>query len=203
MDEKLERILTECLRLFKKYGLKSISMDDIARELGKSKKTLYQFVSNKTELIEQMLNLMVEKGNYASLREGLEKLNAIDFLLEVSRRVSAEIKDMNPSNMFDLQKFYPELYHDFVSKKRDLIFKQIKENFERGISEGLYRNDLDTELVARLYIKKLIDMHDPDFLSSVDFSVEKVFSVMFDNHIRGIANAEGLAYYEKQMNASK
>jgi len=199
MDEKLERILTECFRLFKKYGLKSISMDDIARELGISKKTLYQYVSNKTELIEQMLNHMVEKGNYESLREGFATMNAIDILLEVSKKVSAEIKDLNPSNMFDLQKFYPTLYHDFVIKKRDLIFRQIKENFERGISEGLYRNDLDTELVARLYIKKLIDMHDPDFLSSVDFSVEKVFSVMFDNHIRGIANLVGLTYYEKQI----
>jgi len=75
----------------------------------------------------------------------------------------------------------------------------VKQNFTQGIAEGIYRNDLDIDLVARLYIQKLVDVHDPEFLSSVNFGFEKVFQVMFDNHIRGIANTEGLAYYEKQI----
>ena len=76
---------------------------------------------------------------------------------------------------------------------------QIKQNFEQGIAEGLYRNDLNIELVARLYIQKLEDVHNQEFLESVNFGFEKVFEVMFDNHIRGIANAEGLDYYENQI----
>jgi hypothetical protein len=107
---------------------------------------------------------------------------------------------MNPINAYELQKYYPTIYREFIIRKRDHVFEQVKQNFAQGIAEGIYRNDLDIDLVARLYIQKLVDVHDPEFLSSVNFGFEKVFLVMFDNHIRGIANAEGLAYYEKQIN---
>jgi AcrR family transcriptional regulator len=199
MEDKLESILKGAGVLFKKYGIRSISMDDIARELGISKKTLYQAVDNKTELVEYLLNYMIEKGDYNCLRDLTKEMNAIDILLTVSHRVSEEIKEINPVLAFDLQKFYPSIYRDFVLKKRDHVFEQIKRNFEQGIREGLYRSDLDVELVSRLYVQKLIDVHNPDFLSSGDFSFEKIFQVMFDNHIRGIANANGLAHYENQI----
>jgi AcrR family transcriptional regulator len=199
MEANLELILKGAGALFKKYGIRSISMDDIARELGISKKTLYQFVDNKAVLVEHLLRFMLEKGDYSCLEGSITGLNAIDVLLAVSKKVSEEIKEINPSLAFDLQKFYPVIYREFVLNKRDHVFEQIKRNFEQGISEGLYRNDLDTELVSRLYVQKLIDVHNPEFLSSIDFAFDKIFQVMFDNHIRGIANANGLAYYENQI----
>ncbi len=200
MDEKIDRILSESLLLFKKFGIRSVSMDDIAKELGMSKKTIYQYVANKSELVEMVLNIMLQRESTVCINGDTEKMNAIDILLAVSHNVSNQMKDLNPSNAFDLQKYYPVIYREFIIKKRDHVFKQVKQNFAQGIEEGIYRNDLDIDLVARLYIQKLVDVHDPEFLSSVSFSFEKVFQVMFDNHIRGIANAEGLAYYEKQTN---
>lgn len=202
MDEKLELILSESVRLFKKNGIRSVTMDDIAKEMGMSKKTIYQYFANKTELVEQVLNYMLESLNVVCIREEQAGMNAIDVLLAVSRNVSRQMKDMNPINAFELQKYYPAIYRAFVVKKREHVFDQIKRNFTQGISEGIYRTDLDVELVARLYIQKLVDVHDPEFLESVNFGFEKVFQVMFDNHIRGIANAEGLAYYEKQIQMS-
>lgn len=199
MDEKLDRILSESLRLFMKNGIRSISMDDIAKELGMSKKTVYQYVANKAELVEMVLNFMREKESNFCFDGDKTQMNAIDILLAVSRNVSRQIKDLNPINAFELQKYYPAIYRDFILKKRDHVYTTLKKNFEQGIAEGIYRTDLDIDLVARLYIQKLIDVHDPEFLSSVNFGSEKVFQVMFDNHIRGIANAEGLAYYEKQI----
>ncbi len=200
MDEKLDHILSESLRLFKKNGIRSVTMDDIAKELGISKKTIYQHFANKTELLEKVLNHMLVKESTVCVSEEEQKLNAIDVLLAVSRNVSKQMKDLNPINAFELQKYYPALFREFVNKKRDHVFLQVKQNFAQGISEGIYRNDLDIDLVARLYIQKLVDVHDQEFLASVNFGFEKVFQVMFDNHIRGIANAEGLAYYEKQTN---
>ncbi len=200
MDEKVERILSVSLQLFKKYGIRSISMDDIAKELGMSKKTIYQVVANKSELVEMVLNFMLQKESMVCLREEEKGMNAIDVLLAVSRNVSKQMQDLNPVNAYELQKYYPVIFREFVIKKRDHVFEQVKQNFAQGIAEGIYRNDLDIDLVARLYIQKLVDVHDPEFLSSVNFGFEKVFQVMFDNHIRGIANAEGLAYYEKQTN---
>jgi TetR/AcrR family transcriptional regulator, cholesterol catabolism regulator len=199
MDEKVDRILSESLRLFMKNGIRSISMDDIAKELGMSKKTIYQYVANKTELVEMVLDFMREKESNVCIDGDMTKMNAIDILLAVSRNVSRQMKDLNPINAYELQKYYPSIYREFILKKRDHVYTTLKQNFEQGIAEGIYRNDLDIDLVARLYIQKLVDVHDPEFLSSVNFSFEKVFQVMFDNHIRGIANAEGLAYYEKQI----
>lgn len=199
MDEKLQIILSESFRLFRKYGIKSVSMDDIARELGMSKKTIYQFVQNKTDLVEKVLNYTMGQESMICKFESLENMNAIDILLSVSRNASRQLQDLNPANAFDLQKYYPVIYRDFILRKRDHVFEQVKQNFIQGISEGIYRNDLDIDLVARLYIKKLVDVHDPEFLASTNFSIEKVLQVMFDNHIRGIANTEGLKYYEKQI----
>jgi AcrR family transcriptional regulator len=202
MDEKIDRILSESLRLFKKNGIRSVSMDDVSKELGMSKKTIYQYFANKTELVEKVLAHMHEQESKVCLEGDVTKMNAIDILLAVSRNVSKQMKDMNPINAFELQKYYPSIFREFVIKKRDHVYEQVKQNFARGIAEGIYRNDLDIDLVARLYIQKLVDVHDPEFLSSVNFGFEKVFQVMFDNHIRGIANAEGLAYYEQQIKMS-
>ena len=201
MDERVDRILSESMRLFKKNGIRSVSMDDISKELGMSKKTIYQYFANKTELVENVLGYMHEKERIPCIGNDTESMNAIDILLAVSKNVSVQLKDMNPINAYELQKYYPTIYREFIIKKRDHVFEQVKQNFAQGISEGIYRNDLDIDLVARLYIQKLVDVHDPEFLSSVNFGFEKVFQVMFDNHIRGIANAEGLAYYEKQINS--
>jgi AcrR family transcriptional regulator len=175
-------------------------MDDISKELGMSKKTIYQYFANKSELVEKVLAYMHDQESLVCIEIDGAKLNAIDILLTVSRNVSKQMKDMNPINAYELQKYYPAIFREFVIKKRDHVFDQVKQNFAQGIAEGIYRNDLDIDLVARLYIQKLVDVHDPEFLSSVNFGFEKVFQVMFDNHIRGIANAEGLAYYEKQTN---
>jgi AcrR family transcriptional regulator len=202
MDEKLDRILSESTRLFKKNGIRSVSMDDISKELGMSKKTIYQYFANKTELVEKVLAYMHEKERIPCIGEDTTNMNAIDILLAVSRNVSVQLKDMNPINAYELQKYYPASYREFIIRKRDHVFEQVKQNFTQGIAEGIYRNDLDIDLVARLYIQKLVDVHDPEFLSSTNFGFEKVFQVMFDNHIRGIANAVGLAYYEKQTNIS-
>ncbi|MCD6659978.1 MAG: TetR/AcrR family transcriptional regulator [Lentimicrobium sp.] len=197
MDDKMNMILDTTESLFKRYGIRSISMEDISKELGMSKKTLYQFVENKPDLIEKFLQHILRKSN-SCITEDSSGMNAIDILLQVSIKVSKEIEDVNPVIAFDLEKFYPALYRSFVMAKREHVYLKIKENLEQGAAEGLYRTDIDFDLVAKLYVQKLIDIHNPDFLSSVDFNVEKVFQVMFDNHIRGISNTSGLSYYEKK-----
>lgn len=199
MDDKIDLILRTAGTLFRKYGIRSISMDDIAKELGMSKKTLYQYVENKTDLVEKLLNHLIS-ASPACITDDSKNMNAIDVLLQVSVKVSEEIKEMNPAIAFDLEKFYPVIYRNFVQNKREHVYRKIKENLEQGISEGIYRSDVDSDLVAKLYVQKLIDLHNPDFLSSVDFSFEKVFQVMFDNHIRGISNPVGLAYYQNLIN---
>ncbi|HLO92490.1 MAG TPA: helix-turn-helix domain-containing protein [Lentimicrobium sp.] len=195
MDEKLISILEGAIKLFKQYGLRSISMDEIARSLSMSKKTLYQYVDNKDDLIIKALDYIIAKTKVEEIEKD-ENLNAIDVLLEISRIVRTEVVEMNPVVKFDLFKFYPSIYHKAVMKKKEMIFNDIIINFNRGIEQGLYRKDVDIELTAKLYIQNLLEIHDPEFMNA---PLSKVFVVMFDTLIRSIVNEEGLKYYEQKI----
>lgn len=198
MDKALIDILESVRELFFKYGVRSVSIDDICRDIGISKKKLYQFVKSKNEIVEKLLEL--ERENFEIIFEtyNFEGVNAIDILLTVSREIGDRFRDVSPSMTFDLKKYYPDIYHKHVEDRIEFIFGKIKINIEKGINQGFYRNDLSIELVARLYIKRLIDLHNPEFFPADKFSFQTLFDVMFDNFIRGIANENGIAYYEKQ-----
>ncbi len=198
MDKALIDILERVRELFYKYGVRSISVDDICRDLGISKKKLYLYVSSKTELVEKLLEL--ERQNFQVIFENhnFEGVNAIDILLTVSREVGQRFRDVSPSMTFDLKKYYPDIYHRHVDDRINFIYSKIQINLQKGISQGMYRDDLSIELVSRLYIRRLIDLHNPEFFPADKFSFQTLFEVMFDHFIRGIANPEGIDYYEKQ-----
>lgn len=198
MDDKLIDILERVRELFYRYGVRSVSMDDICRDLGLSKKKLYQFVNSKTSLVEKLLEL--ERQNFEVIFEthNFEGVNAIDILLIVSRDLGNRFRDISPSMTFDLKKYYPVIYHKHVDERIEFIYNKIQINLQKGISQGMYRDDLSIELVARLYIRRLIDLHNPEFFPADKFSFQTLFDVMFDNFIRGIANPNGIDYYEKQ-----
>lgn len=197
MDQKLEKIITESAALFRKYGIRSLSMDDISREIGVSKKTIYQYVSNKAELIEKILD-WVTANNICLKPETSGDANAIDDLLSFSLTIQEETNESTPAILFDLQKYYPDVFKRFSVKKNELVFDHLKRNMLKGIEQGYYRTDLDVDLVSHLYVKKLIDTHDIDFINEHHLSFSRVFEVMFDNHIRGISNEKGLAYFESK-----
>lgn len=199
MEDKLTDILRETTKLFIKYGIRSLSMDDICRELGISKKTMYQYVSNKNELVVKVLEGIVN-GAVCSIDEGKpHNLNAIDMLLWVSKHVGNQIQNFNPAMSFDLNKYYPEEYKAFIRAKTEILSQMVKKNMQQGIEDGLYREDLDMELIARLYVHNLETIHQPDFAAGEYMDSENIFKVMFDSHIRSISNTKGLAYYEKQL----
>jgi AcrR family transcriptional regulator len=198
MDNTQVNILERVRELFFKYGVRSVSMDDICRDINVSKKRLYQYFSSKNELVEKLLEL--ERQNFEIIFENynFEGVNAIDILLIVSRELGERFRDISPSMTFDLKRYYPDIYHNHVDERIEFIFGKIKINLEKGISQGMYRNDLSVELVARLYIRRLIDLHNPEFFPADKFSFQTLFDVMFDNFIRGIANEKGISYYELQ-----
>jgi TetR/AcrR family transcriptional regulator, cholesterol catabolism regulator len=198
MDSVLTDVLERVRELFFKYGVRSVSMDDICRDAGISKKKLYQMFSSKNELVEKLLEL--ERSNFEIIFDtySFEGVNAIDILLTVSKELGERFRDISPSITFDLKKYYPEIYHKHIEERVDFIFKKIQINLEKGINQGVYRDDLSVELVARLYIRRLIDLHNPEFFPADKFSFQTLFEAMFDNFVRGIANEKGIEYYEKQ-----
>ncbi len=201
--ERLDFILAGSADIFRKYGIRSISMDDISRELGISKKTLYQHVTSKTDLLRRVFEKL--QADFTLEIEALlaKGLNAIDELLEVSKLAREEYKKYNPSNVFDFRKYYTEVFEHHISNKKECTSAMIIKNMEKGINQGIYRNDLDLEVVAGLYIQKVEMMHDKKFLDQANFSMSRIFEVMFENHIRGISNEEGIAYFEKRKEQLK
>ena len=197
-DNKYTLIIEGAYKIFTEHGMRNVSMDDVSRMLGISKKTLYQYVENKVDLVKKIGVYIRE--TIKNRMEELEKmdLNAIDVLLEMSKIAGTRHLRINPVIAFELRKFYPQAYEEYISSKRELIIENVKKNIDQGIKEGLYRQDLNKDIIAHLYFKKIEDFHNPELTDLQNFSYENVFEVMFENHIRGIANQNGIEYFEKQ-----
>lgn len=196
MASRFITIVEGSVKLFRKYGLRSISMDSIASSLGISKKTLYQYVDSKEDLIRKVCQYVIDKNPAREIQENAN-LNAIEVLLEISRLTRAETVELNPIVVHDLQKFYPNLYNDIYIMKRDMVCNDVTRNVERGIKDGLYREGIEIELLSKLFVKNLMEIEDPEFLNA---SSDKIFFIMIDTLIRALVNRKGLEYYENNIN---
>jgi len=197
--EKLNDILIKVAILFRKYGIKSITMDDIAREVGISKKTLYLFVAEKTELVNKVIDSEMErtKDCFETVRASGE--NAISELFEVNRFMVEMMKRYSPSFEYDLKKYYPEVCQKSNMNRRKGMYESVLANLMRGKKEGLYRAELKEEIITKLQISRLENMYTDVMFTVNDFSTENIFKELFIYHIRGIANKEGIKYLEENM----
>ncbi|MDO8930109.1 MAG: TetR/AcrR family transcriptional regulator [Bacteroidota bacterium] len=197
-DPKLQEILKRTVELFYEFGIRNLNMDDISRSLGISKKTLYQYVKSKEDLIEKLFYYDEMKWDEELSKVNFEELNAIEILIQVSLKVFEEMGKLNSKLKFELKKYYEPVYNEFMVRKQNHIFSQMSKNIEKGIKEGLYRSDVNIDLVAGLYVRNLVDMHNKDYCIIENITFEEVFQVMFENHIRAISTPEGIAYFEKR-----
>lgn len=197
-DPKLQSILDKTVELFYEFGIRNLNMDDISRSLGISKKTLYHYVKSKEDLIEKFFYYDQMKWDKEMAKVLKDDLNAIEILIQVSLKVFDEMGRFNPKLKFELKKYYESIFQQFMIKKQNHIFSQISKNIEKGITERLYRSDINVELVAGLYVRNLVMMHNDDFCFVENISFEKLFEVMFESHIRAISTPEGILYFEKR-----
>ena len=201
MELEFEKILEKTRDFTYDKGIKRMSMDEIANSLKVPKKTLLKYVKNKQELVTKVLDF--ERDSFGTIFEeyNFEGVNAIDILMIVGKEISKRFKKVNPMVTYEIQKYYPALYQKHIEKRIDFIYEKMKINIEKGICQGMYRDDLSVELVARLYISRLIDLHNPELFPPDKFSFPVLFDVMFDNFVRGIAKPIGIAYYEQKKQA--
>ncbi len=197
-DPKLREILKRTVELFYEFGIRNLNMDDISRSLGMSKKTLYQYVKSKEDLIEKLFYYDEMRWDEEMAILKVDELNAIEILIQVSLKVFDEMGKLGPKIKFELKKYYEPIFQQFMIRKQNHIFSQISKNIEKGIAQGLYRSDVNIELIAGLYVRNLVMMHNNDFCFAENTSFEEVFQVLFESHIRAIATPEGIAYFEKR-----
>lgn len=197
-DPRLCAILDGTINLFYEFGIRNLNMDDISRQLKISKKTLYQYAKSKEDLIEKLFYYDDMKFEKRISEIRLDKLNAIDVLIQVSIIVSGQMGKFDAKLKFEMKKYYETVFHNFMVKKQAHIFEQISNNIKQGISEGLYRDNLNTGLVAGLYVRNLVEMHNKDFCIVENITFDQIFEAMFENHIRAVSTTEGIKYFEKR-----
>jgi AcrR family transcriptional regulator len=190
-------ILEKVQELFMKYGLKSVSMDDISRNLGISKKTLYQCVDNKRDLIQKVFQKHIEEEEAAIREIVANSKDAVDEMIEIARFVTALLREVSPTTLYDMQKYYGDIWGMMEALHQDHIYTVIKTNLDRGIAEGLYRKDLNTDIIAKLYVGKTLLIVDEDVFPLKDYNKEKLYLEYVHYHLHGIALPKGLKLFEK------
>jgi AcrR family transcriptional regulator len=199
MEERYHQILDTAIRLFNEYGIRSVTMDDICEQLGISKKTMYQVFKCKDDLVDLMLEHRTRQVEAIFESAGTQPVNAIDRLVLAGRQLAEFFKTnrANPSVEYDLKKYYPALYKKHSDQLGKLVQKALTDNLNQGIQEELYRKDLNPELIANFFLKKLELISETDPLNEMGLSFKKLFRLMLEYHLRGISTKKGIKYYEK------
>jgi AcrR family transcriptional regulator len=195
----LKRVLEISKTVFTEYGVKSVTMDDISRELGISKKTLYSVIKDKEDLIaktsfsfsEQILERIDELVS--------RKLDPISELLEIDEMVSEIISSVHPSTIYQFQKYYPQIHKRLHDKQKSALLDMIKSNLKRGIDDGLYRSDMNLDFIASLKYESCYMISNQSLFSSEDFDLSKLKREYLIYHLRGIATYEGLSFIESKL----
>src|SRR5215210_5291279 len=139
--EVQERILQKATDLFVRYGIRSITMDEIALQLGISKKTIYQFYADKNELVDAVLIKYLEHNRHCCEQTRTDGKNAVHEIFLAMEMVQEMFEKMNTSMLYDLEKYHHQSFQRFVQYKYKFLYKVIRENIEKGLKEELYRND--------------------------------------------------------------
>ncbi|MBL6876060.1 MAG: TetR/AcrR family transcriptional regulator [Chitinophagales bacterium] len=193
MNQELQ-ILIKSKELFFKLGVRSITMDDISSELGISKKTLYQYVNNKSDLVNKtlLLHFADEKLVISDVIGNAE--NAMDEIIRIARASLKQFRSMHPSTIYDIKKYYPEAWKLIDQFKSDFIYCCIKENILKGKAEGMYRMKIDEDVIARLYINSIDYLVNPHNFPAVQYNFSDLYKEFINYHLQGISAERGYLY---------
>jgi AcrR family transcriptional regulator len=199
----MEELIGKISELFLKYGVKSVTMDDIARELGISKKTLYLYFTDKKDVVMKFIEYSIS-NQACNIKEKSEVTgeNAIDTLLNVSQILISAQNKVNPNVNYDLQKYYPEAWEKIKGFRQERLFNRIRMNIVQGISEGIYRDDFNIEVICHLYVLH-IEKSYTELLNNTDIKFDELLRTLFMYHIRGISSKAGIEYIEQKLGKQK
>lgn len=197
--EVKERIMLEADDLFIRYGIKTITMDDIAKHMGISKKTIYQYFKNKNNLVEQLTALKMEAQVQMLKIVSNKSNNAIEEILNVLEAMEQMVSRVTPAVYYDLQKYHPKAWIIFKTFRDEYAFGKIKENLRRGIAEGYYRKDMDVDIIAQVRLI-LIDLaFSPQHFTPDRFDIRQVLIQLTDHYMHGISTLKGHKLINKYL----
>ena len=192
-------ILTKATEMFLALGFKSVTMDDIASEMGISKKTIYQRFSTKPELVKQAtLELFESISQDIDSIRALEK-DPIEELFEIKKIISTHLKNESASSIYQLQKYYPKIHKTLSLKQFDKMGSCVVDNLQKGIDLGLFRDDINKELISRFYFAGMTSLKDVDLFPTNTFDSKDLQNQYLEYHLRGICTSKGLNKLEQLL----
>jgi len=210
MDDELlehsvnkEEILENISEIFIRYGIRSSSMDDIARYLKMSKKTLYGMFENKNDVVDKV---MQHRKNVKAVyfdQLNIAALDPIPYLWqqnEVMRKLTSQTV---PNNLYDLRKYHPEVYRKHFQEVDHKNIQIARTFFEKGVSDGVFRDEINKDLQGYLFFLQLLSLADPEINCAQEFDKEDVIATIIENFIRSIATPKGIKQLEDLIRENK
>lgn len=186
------KILQKATELFLYHGFKSVTMDDIALEMGISKKTVYTHFNTKTKLVQGVTDHLFE-----TISSGIDEIIAqhkdpIEEMYEIKKFVMGNLKGEKASPIFQLQKYYPEIFQSIKKRQLAKMRECTVENLQRGIKKGVYRKNLNLGFVSRIYFLGMNGIKDLNIFPPNEFSQKEIHEEFLNYHLRGIVTPKGL-----------
>jgi hypothetical protein len=199
MNEERKELLQLIRSIANEKGVKEITLDKLHKNNKIPQDILKKYYTDDENLVKDILTEERKKFEEIFIDHDFEGYyDAIDILFTVSRDMAGKFYHLSPSVTNEWKNVYPEIYQKHIDKRIDFIYEKINVNIQKGIISGLYRNDISTELVARRYISRLLDLHDPDNFPPEEFSFTKLFEQMFESFVESIATEKGQEHFEKK-----
>jgi len=192
-------ILTKATEMFLSLGFKSVTMDDIASEMGISKKTIYQRFSTKPELVKQATLELFESISCEIDSIRALKKDPIEELFEIKKIISNHLKNESASSIYQLQKYYPKIHATLKKKQFEKMDDCLIKNLNEGIKLELYRNEINVEAIGRIYFAGLNSLKDVDLFPTSTFDSKDLQNQYLEYHLRGICTSKGILKLEQLL----
>ncbi|HMJ47261.1 MAG TPA: TetR/AcrR family transcriptional regulator [Ferruginibacter sp.] len=194
-----DRIKFAAHDLVMQYSIRSVSMDDIASSLGMSKKTIYQYYKDKDELIDAVVEGVLQNTQLACNTDRAKADNAVHEVILSMDMIAQMFRKMNPSILFDMQKYHPEAFQRFLKHKNDFIYNILRQNLERGIKEALYRPEINIDILARFRVDSMFIPFTPEFQRNMKYNLLEIEQQIITNFLFGLVTLKGYKLVVKYM----
>lgn len=194
-----ESILEKSTELFNRSGIRAVTMDDVAKNLFISKKTLYQYFGDKDELVETIVKAQIKLTEINCVEFRKKAGNAVEEMILILEFVNAYFARRNPTAFHDLQRFYPRAWAHFTHHKENFLRKSIADNLKRGMKEKLYRTDMDFEIVSRLRMEQIECVFNNQLFPAEKFNLQRVHLHSMKLYMFGIVSLKGHQLINKYL----
>lgn len=194
-----ERILEETERLFWKYGVRSVTMEEIAKQLGISKKTIYQHFTDKEQILYEVLQDKIGKHQSEMACAVVETTNPVEEIMNVLNMMHKNADQISPNLLIDIKRYYPQAFVLFRKFKEEHIMRSILENIKKGVDQGLYRADINPDILARLRVEQIELAFDNDIFPTDQYTMHDIQYELMHHFIRGMLTDKGFTIYNKYV----